>query len=200
MIIRRFAAPIVIRGMVADALLTQKESIDKESGGRLYTLELTEIVSEENFRGDVRLDPGAPVGNERLTHEDYLPAGISKLQQKHKKIKSFLKNFREMSRGKREDAPVIFLKIEEAGADGADNTDDYGSIRMGTEDNGLRFSLSDYSDEDYRDIVALLRPYVGQAVEKDAEDYQRYLKKMGVDVPADDVETCSALSSDLIPA
>ena len=75
-IIRRFAAPIVIRGMVADALLTQKESIDKDNGCRLYSLELTEIISEKGLRGEARLDPGSPAGNERHTHEDYLPAGI----------------------------------------------------------------------------------------------------------------------------
>ena len=53
-------------------------------------------------------------------------------------------------------------------------------------DEHIRFSLAEYSDEDQRDIVAILRPFVGMTVERDAEDYQRYLERMGVDIPAKD--------------
>ena len=97
-IIRRFAAPVVVRGIVADALLTQKESLDKENGRRIYSLELTEIVSPKNIRGEMRLDLGSPAGTERHTHLDYLPEGINKLQHKHKKIKDFLEKIAKNTR------------------------------------------------------------------------------------------------------
>ena len=97
--IRKFAAPIVFRGIIADALLTQKESLDKENGARIYSLELDEIVPAETSQSRVRPDSRSPSGNERPTHEDYLPEGIHKLQLKHQKIKEFLEKSGENSIG-----------------------------------------------------------------------------------------------------
>ena len=76
------------------------ESRDKENGARIYSLELDEIVREENFQSRVRPDSGSPSGNERPTHEDYLPEGIHKLQLKHQKIKEFLEKSGEKSSGR----------------------------------------------------------------------------------------------------
>ncbi len=91
-VIRRFIAPMVIDGQIADVLLTQKESLDKENSRKIYSLEVEEIIKGN---GVVRPDRYAPSGIQRQTHLDYLPESISKLQQKHEKIKSFLKYFEE---------------------------------------------------------------------------------------------------------
>ena len=92
--IHRFAAPIVLNGTIADALMTAKESADKENGIKVYSLELDEIVAaiegERLKRGASRLQRAH--GNDR-THADYLPEGIHKLQQKHEKVKRALEIF-----------------------------------------------------------------------------------------------------------
>lgn len=89
-IIRRFVAPIVIRGEVADAVLTQKESTDKKSSARVYSLELDELVRTEGVNGGARSDRSSLSGIQRLTRENSLPDGWNKLQQKHEKVKRFL--------------------------------------------------------------------------------------------------------------
>ncbi len=92
--IHRFAAPVVLNGKIADALMTAKESADKENGIKVYSLELDEIVAaiegERLKRGASRLQRAH--GNDR-THADYLPEGIHKLQQKHEKVKRALEIF-----------------------------------------------------------------------------------------------------------
>ncbi len=77
-IIRRFAAPFVIRGEICDALLTQKANLNDSDSNRVYSLELDEIIK--------------PSGETWVVNEkyDYPADGINKLQQKHEKIKSFL--------------------------------------------------------------------------------------------------------------
>ena len=82
--IYRFASPFVVkiedRYVIADALLTVKESIDKNSK-KIYSLELTEIIM--------------PQGQAVAGNTDYSPSGIDKLQQKHEKIKQFLEKNQE---------------------------------------------------------------------------------------------------------
>ena len=83
--IKRFAAPFVIDGesgfVIADAFLTVKTSLDKNTE-RIYSLELDEI-----FQSDVRTDSGSQL--DAPAHREYTPSDVHKLQQKHKKIKSF---------------------------------------------------------------------------------------------------------------
>ena len=96
-VMRRFAAPIVLNGTVADALLTAKESLDKENSVRVYSLELDEIVAA--IKGE-RLERGASRlqrPEDDRTHANYLPEGIRKLQQKHEKVKHALEFFNENS-------------------------------------------------------------------------------------------------------
>lgn len=93
-VMRRFAAPIVLNGTVADALLTAKESLDKENSTRLYALELEGIVQKIEDGSEVR--PGFRTPWDNITHE-YFPEGIRKLQQKHKKVKRALDFFNKNS-------------------------------------------------------------------------------------------------------
>ena len=96
-VMRRFAAPIVLNGTVADALLTAKESLDKENSVRVYSLELDVIVAA--IKGE-RLERGASRlqrPEDDRTHANYLPEGIRKLQQKHEKVKHALEFFNENS-------------------------------------------------------------------------------------------------------
>ena len=49
----------------------------------------------------------------------------------------------------------------------------------------IRFSLSDFSVEDERDYVSILKPYVGSVIEKSGSEYRQYLEKHGVQVTDD---------------
>ncbi len=60
------------------------------------------------------------------------------------------------------------------------------AVQMATMDNRLRFSLGEYSEADQKDIVAILKPYTGQYVERNPEDYAKYLAEKGVNIPAKD--------------
>ena len=81
--IYRFASPFVIGEEIADALLTVKESLDKNSK-KIYSLELTEIIK--------------PQGQATAEITDYSPSGINKLQQKHEKVKQFIEKNQEKIR------------------------------------------------------------------------------------------------------
>lgn len=50
----------------------------------------------------------------------------------------------------------------------------------------IRFSLAQYSEVDRHDIVAIIRPHVGTAVDKNPEDYAKYLAGKGVNIPVKD--------------
>ena len=63
-------------------------------------------------------------------------------------------------------------------------TDNIGTFDRSNPD--VRFSLAQYSEEDQRDIVAVLKPFVGTYIQKDKEDYQAYLKSKGIDVSLKD--------------
>ena len=78
--IYRFASPFVLGDEIADALLTVKESLDKNSK-KIYSLELTEIKK--------------PKGQAEAENTDYSPNGINKLQQKHEKVKQFIEKNQE---------------------------------------------------------------------------------------------------------
>lgn len=52
--------------------------------------------------------------------------------------------------------------------------------------NNTRYSLSDYSDADRRDIISVLKPLVGTYAEKSAADYAQYLAGKGVELPEAD--------------
>ena len=82
--IHRFASPVVFAEEIADALLTVKESIERDQK-RIYSLELIEIkkLSER--------------GSDNHNSQHYTDS-IDKLHQKHKKIKQFLEKNHENSR------------------------------------------------------------------------------------------------------
>ncbi|MBQ7207995.1 MAG: hypothetical protein IJS01_09385 [Lentisphaeria bacterium] len=65
-------------------------------------------------------------------------------------------------------------------------TDENGRGRTDTDGGELRFSIDEYSESTQRDIIDLLRPFVGTVVEKEPEAYAAYLKRMGADVPPED--------------
>ena len=83
----------------------------------------------------------------------------------------------------------------------SDETENYGELRRGTEGNGfsvapdgavedkgdIRYSIEEYSEEDHRDIVAILQPFVGQVVDLKESEYRKYLLEHGVDIPEEDV-------------
>ena len=50
----------------------------------------------------------------------------------------------------------------------------------------IRFSIAEYSQEEQRDIVDVLKPFTGSIVDKSPEEYAAYLKDKGVEIPADD--------------
>jgi hypothetical protein len=76
--IYRFASPFVIGDGIAYALLTVKESLDKNSK-KIYSLELTEIKKLSAKGGTL----------------EYHTDSIDKLQQKHEKVQQFLENNQE---------------------------------------------------------------------------------------------------------
>ena len=86
--IYRFASPFVIDNEIADALLTVKESLDKDSK-KIYSLELTEIIQSE-----VRSDSGAQ-SEINYTHIENFSDVVNKLQQKHEKVKQFIEKNQE---------------------------------------------------------------------------------------------------------
>ncbi len=95
--IKRYIAPIVFtekENPIADVLITQKISIDKNTA-RIYSLEVEEIIPEVSTQGVVRPDPGSQTEGQSLTHRNYPTAVMDKLQVKHEKIKSFLKKNRK---------------------------------------------------------------------------------------------------------
>ncbi len=65
-----------------------------------------------------------------------------------------------------------------------------GRERTGTEGtdgaDGLRFSISEYSAEEVRDYVDILKPFTGTVIDRNPEDYAAYLKEHGVDIPEKD--------------
>ena len=61
----------------------------------------------------------------------------------------------------------------------SDGTENNGELRMGTDLNGdddIRYSIEEYSEEDHRDIVAILQPFVGQVVDLKESEYRKYLQ------------------------
>ena len=109
-----------------------------------------------------------PQGQAVAENTDYSPSGIDKLQQKHEKIKQFLEKNQENIR----------LSIE-------DQTDLNGRERTET-DGELRFAISDYSLEEQKDIVDVLKPFVGTIVDQEPKEYARYLKEHGVEISEKD--------------
>ena len=51
---------------------------------------------------------------------------------------------------------------------------------------GLRFSISEYSAEEVRDYVDILKPFTRTVIDRNPEDYAAYLKEHGVDIPEKD--------------
>ena len=91
--IRRYAAPMVLPSkgnLIADVLITQKISSDKETK-HIYSLEVDEIVPEIKTQSEMRPDFGSQSAGQSLAHRNYPADVIYKLQQKHEKIKSFLR-------------------------------------------------------------------------------------------------------------
>ena len=58
----------------------------------------------------------------------------------------------------------------------------------------MRFLLSEYSEDQTADIVAVLRPYVGYYLAKDDADYQAHLKSLGIDVDVRDAHAFAVLA------
>ena len=59
-----------------------------------------------------------------------------------------------------------------------ENVDAYGHEQL--------FSLSEYSEADQRDIVAILQPYTGMNAEREPADYRKYLAEHGVEISEQD--------------
>ena len=64
----------------------------------------------------------------------------------------------------------------------------------GSDGGDLRFLLSEYSEDQTADIVAVLRPYVGYYLAKDDADYQAHLKSLGIDVDVRDAHAFAVLA------
>lgn len=58
----------------------------------------------------------------------------------------------------------------------------------------LRFLLSEYSEDQTADIVAVLRPYVGYYLAREDADYQAHLKSLGIDVDVHDAHAFAVLA------
>ena len=80
-------------------------------------------------------------------------------------------------------SPVLEHNIPQI-SENTSQTDENGLER--TETDGLRFSIAEYSEEEQRDIVDVLKPFTGSIVDKSPEEYAAYLKDKGVDIPDDD--------------
>ena len=50
----------------------------------------------------------------------------------------------------------------------------------------VRYSISEYSAEEVRDYVDILKPFTGSVIDRNPEDYAAYLKEHGVDIPEKD--------------
>ena len=76
----------------------------------------------------------------------------------------------------------------------AGNVDTNGELIPGTGNIGtfdpknpdIRFSISEYSAEEVRDYVDILKPFTGAVIDRNPEDYAAYLKEHGVDIPEKD--------------
>ena len=76
----------------------------------------------------------------------------------------------------------------------AGNVDTNGELIPGTgnigtfdpENPDIRFSISEYSAEEVRDYVDILKPFTGAVIDRNPEDYAAYLKEHGVDIPEKD--------------
>ena len=76
-------------------------------------------------------------------------------------------------------------------------TDLDGLVRTGTDGavgDDVRFLLSEYSEAQTSDIVAVLRPYVGYYLAKEDADYQAHLKSLGIEVDVHDAHAFAVLA------
>ena len=75
-------------------------------------------------------------------------------------------------------------------SENANGTEENGRERIGTDGadgaDGLRFSIAEYSEDEQRDIVDILKPFTGSILDKNPEDYAAYLREHGVDIPEKD--------------
>lgn len=180
-IIRRFVAPIVIRGMVADALLTQKQSLDKDGSTRVYSLELEELVNAEEGYGGARPDRGASDGTHRLTREDCFPDGWNKLQQKHEKVKRFLEENGGFLRNQGEHRGAITfnedwkatIALFEGAADGSTVIHETGHYIF---DMMQHFVEAGLADDRMKSDYEKLRAWATISPEQAAKGYEAYLK------------------------
>lgn len=61
-------------------------------------------------------------------------------------------------------------------------------------DEHIKFLLSEYSEDQTSDIVAILRPFVGYYLAKEDADYQAHLKSLGIDVDIHDAHAFAVLA------
>lgn len=170
--IHRYAAPIVIRGELATALLTLKESTDKKDGTRLYSLELTEIKSH-------------PVNLRGATNGSLSTDGMDKLLRKGEKVKSFLEKNPKISDVVAAGAESGYFEGLQSGPlrkRGADDPD-------GTEPIEGRAMLHDRRMER---IVQMMRQLVRNVVELDGKDLARRFAEMYKDIEISPEEALTA--------
>ena len=65
-----------------------------------------------------------------------------------------------------------------------------------TSDNNpdVRFLLSEYSENERRDITLTLKPFVGSRIRLEDVEYQQYLAKLGIDVTESDAHTFAVMA------
>lgn len=170
--IHRYAAPIVIRGELATALLTLKESTDKKDGTRLYSLELTEIKSH-------------PVNLRGATNGSLSTDGMDKLLRKGEKIKSFLEKNPKISDVVAAGAESGYFEGLQSGPLRKRGTD----APVGTEPIEGRAMLHDRRMER---IVQMMRPLARKVVELDGKDLARRFAEMYKDIEISPEEALTA--------
>ena len=157
--IRRYAAPMILPSkgnLIADVLITQKISSDKETN-RIYSLEVDEIVPEIKTQSEMRPDFGSQSAGQSLAHRNYPADVIYKLQQKHKKIKSFLRK-----------------NPQKTGTDKSDYSDK-------SDGNGALFTLNSNASEELRRQVKAMQDCVGPFLDQDGAEYaRRFKEKYGI--------------------
>lgn len=160
---------------------------------RYFPEKMQEIPDVDGIRTEVVLED---VADQRLAAEEYLAylAGKHRGQQSKpswwrefiQKVRMWFANYfgREFIMDDRQIETLLARaarKVSRGKLSGQSNVNS--EAAAGEE---LRFSVADYSEADERDIINILKPFVGHAAELTDREYKEYLQKYGVDIPEKD--------------